>query len=112
MSLLWLKPMHNVINSTFTKVDIEQGGIAKFASEGQTRKSKNDLSFCQELGCFFDPCSFIVSTKTDETIDLHTMQVTQIVNLLKVKTKTIFYVGCDDLGLSMAIIPYVHALHL
>jgi hypothetical protein len=42
--------MHNVINSIFTKVDIKQGGIAKFASERQTQKSKNDLSFCQELG--------------------------------------------------------------
>jgi hypothetical protein len=53
-----------------------------------------------------------MSTEMDEIIDLHTMQVTQIVNLLKIKTKIIFDVGCDDLGPSMAIIPYVHALHL
>lgn len=41
-----LKPMHNVINLTFTKVDIERRGIAKLASEGWIRRSKNDLSFC------------------------------------------------------------------
>jgi hypothetical protein len=33
-------------------------------------------------------------------------------NLPEAQTKTIFYVGCDDLRPSMAIILFVHALHL
>jgi hypothetical protein len=33
-------------------------------------------------------------------------------NLFEVQTKTIFYVGCDDLQPSMAIILSIYALHL
>jgi hypothetical protein len=34
------------------------------------------------------------------------------VNLPKAKTKIIFYIGCDDLGPNVAIILFVHVLHL
>jgi hypothetical protein len=37
------------------------------------------------------------------------MQVPQIVSFLEAKTKTIFYIGYDDLALSVAIILFVHA---
>jgi hypothetical protein len=37
-------------------------------------------------------------------VNLDIMQVTQIVNLPKVEAKSIFDIGCDDLGPSMAII--------
>jgi hypothetical protein len=41
---------------------------------------------------------------------LHTTQMTQAISLLKAKTKTIFYIGCDHLTLSMAIVLSIHAL--
>jgi hypothetical protein len=37
--------MDNIVNLTFTWVNIRRWGTAKFASEGQTRRSKKDLSF-------------------------------------------------------------------
>jgi hypothetical protein len=33
-------------------------------------------------------------------------------SLLEVKPKRIFYIGCDQLTLSMAIVLSIHALHL
>jgi len=36
--------------------------------------------------------------------------MTQAISLLKAKTKTIFYIGCDNLTLSMAIVLSIHAL--
>jgi len=41
---------------------------------------------------------------------LNTTQMTQAISLLKAKTKTIFYIGCDNLTLSMAIVLSIHAL--
>jgi hypothetical protein len=38
--------------------------------------------------------------------------VSQTTNIPKVKTKIIFDIGCDKFRPSMAIILYVHALHL
>jgi hypothetical protein len=46
------------------------------------------------------------------TIILHTPQVTQAMSLLEAKPKWIFYIGCDQLTPSMAIILFIHALHL
>jgi hypothetical protein len=46
------------------------------------------------------------------TIKLHIMQVTQTMILFEAKAKTILDIGCDHLGPSMAIILFVHALHL
>jgi hypothetical protein len=46
------------------------------------------------------------------TISLNTPQMPQTMNLLEAKTKIIFYIGCDDLGPSMVIILFVHALHM
>jgi hypothetical protein len=40
-----LQFMDNIINSTFTWVDIGRWGIVKFASKGRTWMSKKDLSF-------------------------------------------------------------------
>jgi hypothetical protein len=45
------------------------------------------------------------------TIILHTSQVTQAMNLPKTKPKQFFYIGCDQLTPSMAIILSIHALH-
>jgi len=38
--------------------------------------------------------------------------VTQAMSLPKIKPKQIFFVGCDQLTPSMAIVLFVHALHL
>jgi hypothetical protein len=38
--------------------------------------------------------------------------VPQIANLFKAKTKIIFDIGCDDLRPNVAIIFFVHVLHL
>jgi hypothetical protein len=46
------------------------------------------------------------------TIILHRTQMTQVMNLPKTKPKTIFDIGCDLFALSMAIVLYIHALHL
>jgi hypothetical protein len=43
---------------------------------------------------------------------LHTMQVTQAMNLLKAKPKTVFDINYDDLAPRMAIILSIHALNL
>jgi hypothetical protein len=43
---------------------------------------------------------------------LHTMQMTQILKLLKVQPKGILDIGCHHFGPSMAIVFFVHALHL
>jgi hypothetical protein len=43
---------------------------------------------------------------------LDTTQVPQIASLPKAKTKIIFDIGCDDLGPNVAIILFVHVLHL
>jgi len=45
-------------------------------------------------------------------IILHTTQVAQIANLLKVQAKTILDVGYDHLGPNITIVLFVHALHL
>jgi hypothetical protein len=45
-------------------------------------------------------------------ISLHTPQVTQTTSLPKTKPKWFFYIHCDQLTPSMAIILFVHALHL
>ncbi len=45
------------------------------------------------------------------TIILHTPQVTQTTSLPKAKPKWIFYISCDQLTPSMAIILFVFALH-
>ncbi len=46
------------------------------------------------------------------TIIQHTLQVTQAMNLPKAKPKWIFYIGCDQLTPSMAIISSIHEGHL
>jgi hypothetical protein len=43
---------------------------------------------------------------------LNITQMPQIANLPKTKTKIIFDIGYDDLGPNVAIILFVHALHL
>jgi hypothetical protein len=40
------------------------------------------------------------------------MQMTQAMSLFEAQTKTILDIGYDHLGPSMAIVLYVHALHL
>jgi hypothetical protein len=42
---------------------------------------------------------------------LHTMKVTQAMNLFEVQPKTIFNIGGDHLSPSMAIVLFVHVLH-
>jgi len=43
---------------------------------------------------------------------LNITQMPQIANLPKAKTKIIFHIGYDDLEPNVAIILFVHALHL
>jgi hypothetical protein len=66
------------------------------------------------VGQFFDLGNFVANNRTYEAIvvDFHTMQVIQIVNFFETKAKTIFDVGCDHFGPSMAIILSIHALHI
>jgi hypothetical protein len=45
-------------------------------------------------------------------VSLDITQVTQTVNLLEVEAKSIFYIGCDDLGPSVVVILFIRALHL
>jgi len=42
----------------------------------------------------------------------YVMQMTQAMSLLKAQAKTILDIGYDHLGQGMAIVFYVHALHL
>jgi hypothetical protein len=60
------------------------------------------------------PKCFIANGKVQEvpTIILHTPQMTQATSLPQVQPKQIFYISCDQLTPSMAIILFVHALHL
>jgi hypothetical protein len=57
---------------------------------------------------------FIVEAKTHKVliIIMDTTQVTQATSLLEAKPKTIFDIGCDHLAPNMAIVLFVHALHL
>jgi hypothetical protein len=50
----------------------------------------------------------------NQTIAIHLdiTQVPQITNLLNVKTKIIFDIGCDGFRPNVAIILSIHALHL
>jgi hypothetical protein len=63
------------------------------------------------MSTFTAPRCFIAKNRTHKvlTIILHTSQVTQTINLSKAKPKQMFYISCDQLTPSMAI---VHALHL
>jgi hypothetical protein len=66
------------------------------------------------VGQLFDLDNLIASTIMDKSIAiiLHTMQATQALNLPKVQPKSIFNIGCDHFGPSMAIIFSIHALHM
>jgi hypothetical protein len=66
------------------------------------------------MSTFTAPRCFIVRSKTHKvlTIVLHTPQVTQATSLPKAKPKRIFYISCDQLTPSMAIVLFVYALHL
>jgi hypothetical protein len=46
------------------------------------------------------------------TVCLNTTQMPQIVSIPKAKTKIIFDIGYDDLRPNVAIILFVHVLHL
>jgi len=46
------------------------------------------------------------------TVCFNTTQMPQIMSIPKTKTKIIFDIGCDDLGPNVAIIFFVHVLHL
>jgi hypothetical protein len=60
------------------------------------------------------PKCFIASGRVHKvlTFILHTLQVTQATSLPKAKPKQKIYIGCDQLTPSMAIVLFVHALHL
>jgi hypothetical protein len=60
------------------------------------------------------PKDFIVKAKMHKvlTIILHTMQMTQAMSLLETKPKIVFDIGCDHLSPSMAMVLFIHALHL
>jgi hypothetical protein len=45
-------------------------------------------------------------------VSLDIKQMTQTMNFLEIEAKSIFDIGCDDLGPSVAIIFFIHALHL
>jgi hypothetical protein len=109
-----LESRHNILNSSFTRVNIERRGVVEFVNKGLIPRFENNLSFHREVDWFFDLGNFISNTKMDEVIviDMHTTQVTQTLNLLGTKTKTIFNIGCDHLRPNMAIIFSVHVLHL
>lgn len=109
-----LEFMDNVINMTFIRVDIERGVIVKFTSKGWTRRSKKELSFHWQVGWYFNLGYFIRSLGMNEgiVVCLNITQMPQIANLPKAKTKIIFHIGYDDLEPNVAIILFVHALHL
>ncbi len=91
------------------------GGDCKNLHPSEVVKGPNTIClFDQNMGQFLNPNNLIVNTKMNETIVvfLHTMQMNQTWKLIKVKPKGIFDIGCDHFGPNVAIVFFVHALHL
>jgi hypothetical protein len=53
------------------------------------------------------------TTKQEKiVVIMHTIQVTQTVNLHEVQAKTIIEIGCDHLRLNIIILFFIHTLHM
>jgi hypothetical protein len=99
---------------TFVIIDIEWEGIVEFTYELGSKKTHHHLPFNLNVEQYSAPNSLIANIQTNETITInfHTMQMTQAMSLLKVQTKIILDIGCDQLEPNMTIVFFVHALHL
>jgi hypothetical protein len=88
--------------------------MIEFACKGGSKWKQCHLTHDWNMCAFAALEDFIARANAHRifTIIMKTPQVTQVTNFLETKPRTILNIGCDHLAPSMAIILYIHALHL
>ncbi len=87
--------------------------MKKITSKERNGQNHYHLTYNWNMSALTTLEGFIAKSRVHKafTIIMHPLQVTQTMSLLEVKPKQMFYIGCDQLTPSMAIILFVHALH-